>query len=133
MTGDRGPPAREDARAAPGHEPVRLAFNLHETIHAAWRNPSQTEALDDDFTLAANPYPSTSTPIWPLRKPNDLIFRDLDRLATQGKLSRADLDRADKTFRMFKAPGTLDRNWAKAELMPLWSCRAVAGVAAGKH
>jgi hypothetical protein len=31
--------------------------------------------------------------------------------------SRADLDRADKTFRMFKAPGTLDRNWATAELL----------------
>jgi hypothetical protein len=45
------------------------------------------------------------------------IFRNLDRLAIQESLSRADLDRADKTFRMFKAPGTLDRNWAKAELI----------------
>jgi hypothetical protein len=27
------------------------------------------------------------------------------------------LDRADKLLRMFKAPGTLDRNWAKAELL----------------
>lgn len=44
------------------------------------------------------------------------IFRNLDRDAIQGTLSRGDLDRADKILRMFKAPGTLDRNWAKAEL-----------------
>jgi hypothetical protein len=45
------------------------------------------------------------------------IFRNLDRQAIQGSLSRGDLDRADKILRMFKAPGTLDRNWAKAELL----------------
>ena len=45
------------------------------------------------------------------------IFRKLDRSAIQGSLSRGDLDRADKILRMFKAPGTLDRNWAKAELI----------------
>jgi hypothetical protein len=43
------------------------------------------------------------------------IFRQLDRSAIQGKLTRGDLDRADKILRMFKAPGTLDRTWAKAE------------------
>jgi hypothetical protein len=32
-------------------------------------------------------------------------------------LTRSDLDRADKLLRMFKAPGTLDRTWAKAELL----------------
>jgi hypothetical protein len=46
----------------PYHESVRLAFNLHETIHTAWRNPSQTEALDDDFTLAATPVPELGLP-----------------------------------------------------------------------
>ena len=45
------------------------------------------------------------------------IFRNLDRDAIQGNLSRGDLDRADKVLRMFKAPGTLDRTWAKAELL----------------
>ena len=45
------------------------------------------------------------------------IFRNLDRDAIQGNLSRGDLDRADKILRMFKAPGTLDRSWAKAELL----------------
>jgi hypothetical protein len=44
------------------------------------------------------------------------IFRKLDCSAIQGSLTRGDLDRADKILRMFKAPGTLDRNWAKAEL-----------------
>ena len=45
------------------------------------------------------------------------IFRNLDRDAIQGNLSRGDLDRADKVLRMFKAPGTLDRSWVKAELL----------------
>ena len=45
------------------------------------------------------------------------IFRNLDRDAIQGNLSRGDLDRADKTLRMFKAPGTLDRSWVRAELL----------------
>jgi hypothetical protein len=45
------------------------------------------------------------------------IFRKLDRSAIQGTLSRGDLDRADKVLRTFKAPGTLDRRWAKAELL----------------
>ena len=45
------------------------------------------------------------------------IFRKLDRSAIQGTLSRGDLDLADKVLRMFKAPGTVDRNWAKAELL----------------
>jgi hypothetical protein len=35
-----------------------------------------------------------------------------------GKLSRGELERADKVLRMFKTPGTLDRSWAKAELLP---------------
>jgi hypothetical protein len=45
------------------------------------------------------------------------IFRDLDRSAIQGSLSRGDLDRADKILRMFKAPGTLNGAWARAELL----------------
>jgi hypothetical protein len=45
------------------------------------------------------------------------IFRKLDCSAIQGTLSRGDLDHADKVLRMFKTPGTLDRNWAKAELL----------------
>jgi len=44
-------------------------------------------------------------------------FRQLDRSAIQGNLTRGDLDRADKVLRMFKAPGTLDRSWTKAELI----------------
>jgi hypothetical protein len=43
------------------------------------------------------------------------IFRQLDRSAIQGNLNRGDLERADKILRMFKAPGTVDRSWAKAE------------------
>jgi hypothetical protein len=45
------------------------------------------------------------------------IFRKLDRSAIQGTLSRGDFDLADKILRMFNAPGTLDRNWAKAETL----------------
>ena len=45
------------------------------------------------------------------------IFRQLDRSAIQGTLSQGELERADKVLRMFKAPGTLDRSWAKAELL----------------
>ncbi len=45
------------------------------------------------------------------------IFRNLDRGAIQGNLSRGDLDRAEKMLRMFKAPGTLDRSWVRAELL----------------
>jgi hypothetical protein len=45
------------------------------------------------------------------------IIRKLDRSAIQGTLSRGDLDLADKILRMFKAPGTLDRNWANAEFL----------------
>jgi len=45
------------------------------------------------------------------------IFSNLDRDAMHGRLSKGDLERADKIFRMFKAPGTLDRSWAKAELL----------------
>jgi hypothetical protein len=45
------------------------------------------------------------------------IFRKLDRSAIKGTLSQGDLDRADKLLRMFKVPGTLDRGWAKAELL----------------
>jgi hypothetical protein len=44
------------------------------------------------------------------------IFRDLDRLAIRRSLNQADLDRADKSFRMFEAPKSLNREWAKAEL-----------------
>jgi hypothetical protein len=44
------------------------------------------------------------------------IFRQLDRSAIQGTLSRGELERSDKILRMFKAPGTLDRSWAKAEV-----------------
>jgi hypothetical protein len=44
------------------------------------------------------------------------IFRNLDRDAIQGNLSRGDLDRADKVLRTFRAPGTLDRSWVRAEL-----------------
>jgi hypothetical protein len=44
-------------------------------------------------------------------------FRRLDRDAIRGTLSRGELERADRVLRMFKAPGTLDRNWAKAELL----------------
>jgi hypothetical protein len=45
------------------------------------------------------------------------IFRQLDRSAIQGTLSRGDLDRADKILRMFEAPRTVNCNWAKAELL----------------
>jgi len=45
------------------------------------------------------------------------IFRRLDRSAIQGDLSRGELERADKVLRIFKAPGTLDRSWARAELL----------------
>jgi hypothetical protein len=45
------------------------------------------------------------------------IFRQLDRSAIQGTLGRGELERVDKVLRMFKAPGTLDRSWAKAELL----------------
>jgi hypothetical protein len=45
------------------------------------------------------------------------IFRQLDRSAIQGTLWRGELKRADKVLRIFKAPGTLDRSWAKAELL----------------
>jgi len=45
------------------------------------------------------------------------IFRQLDRSAIQGTGSRGEFERADKVLRMFKAPGTLDRSWAKAELL----------------
>jgi hypothetical protein len=45
------------------------------------------------------------------------IFRQLDRSALQGTLSQGELERADKVLRMFKAPGKLDRSWAKAELL----------------
>jgi hypothetical protein len=41
------------------------------------------------------------------------IFRQLDRSAIHGTLSRGELERADKVLRMFKAPGTVDRSWAK--------------------
>ena len=44
------------------------------------------------------------------------IFRQLNRTAIQGNLRSGDLELADKVLRMFKAPGTLDRSWAKAEL-----------------
>jgi hypothetical protein len=44
-------------------------------------------------------------------------FRQLDRSAIQGTLSRSDIERADKILRMFKEPKTLNRNWAKAELL----------------
>ena len=49
--------------------------------------------------------------------PEQVSFANLDRDAIQGNLSRGDLDRADKILRMFKAPGSLDRSWAKAELL----------------
>ena len=45
------------------------------------------------------------------------IFRNLDRDAIQGSLSRSDLERADKVLRMFKAPRTMDRSWVRAELL----------------
>jgi hypothetical protein len=45
------------------------------------------------------------------------IFCQLDRSAIQGTLSRGEFERADKVLRMFKAPGTVDRSWAKAELL----------------
>jgi hypothetical protein len=45
------------------------------------------------------------------------IFRQLDRDAIRGTLSRGDLERADKVLRMFKAPGTMNREWAKVELL----------------
>ena len=46
------------------------------------------------------------------------VFRRQGRmiLPEQERIFR-DLDRADKLLRMFKVPGTLDRSWAKAELI----------------
>jgi hypothetical protein len=45
------------------------------------------------------------------------IFRQLDRSVIQGTLGRGELERADKVLRMFKAPGTINREWAKVELL----------------
>ncbi len=55
------------------------------------------------------------------------IFRRLDRSAIQGTLSRGELERADKILRMFKAPGTLDRSLAKAELLTDLALSGVGG------
>jgi hypothetical protein len=45
------------------------------------------------------------------------MFRQLDHSAIQGTLRRGELEHADKSLRMFKEPKTLDRSWAKAELL----------------
>jgi hypothetical protein len=52
--------------------------------------------------------------IYPEQEPR---FRDLDRLALQGKLTAAALSEAARTLSLFKQPGPLDRNWARAELL----------------
>jgi hypothetical protein len=45
------------------------------------------------------------------------IFRGLDRLACQGKLTAAAISEAACTVRLFKQPGPIGREWAKAELL----------------
>jgi hypothetical protein len=49
--------------------------------------------------------------------PEQERIRQLDRSAIQGNLNRSDFYCADKVLRMFKAPGTLHRSWAKSELL----------------
>jgi hypothetical protein len=50
--------------------------------------------------------------IYPEQEPR---FRNLDRLALQGKLTAALLSEAARTLSLFKQPGPLDRSWARAE------------------
>ena len=52
--------------------------------------------------------------IYPEQEPR---FRNLDRLALQGKLTAAVLSEAARTLSLFKQPGPLDRSWARAELL----------------
>ena len=52
--------------------------------------------------------------IYPEQEPR---FRDLDRLALQGKLTAAALSEAAGIFNLFRKPGPLDGDWAKAELL----------------
>jgi hypothetical protein len=52
--------------------------------------------------------------IYPEQEPR---FRDLDRLALQGKLTAAALGEAARIFNLFRKPGPLDGDWAKAELL----------------
>ena len=52
--------------------------------------------------------------IYPEQEPR---FRNLDRLALQGKLTAAVLSEAARTLSLFQQPGPLGRGWAKAELL----------------
>ncbi len=52
--------------------------------------------------------------IYPEQEPR---FRDLERLALQGKLTAAILAEAARIFSQFRQPGPLGREWAKAELL----------------
>jgi hypothetical protein len=52
--------------------------------------------------------------IYPEQQPR---FRDLDRLALRGKLTAAALGEAARIFNLFRKPGPLDGDWAKAELL----------------
>jgi hypothetical protein len=52
--------------------------------------------------------------IYPEQEPR---FRDLDRLALRGKLTAAALGEAARIFNLFRKPGPLDGEWAKAEML----------------
>ena len=52
--------------------------------------------------------------IYPEQEPR---FRDLDRLALQGKLTAATLSEAARILSQFRQPGPIGREWAKAELL----------------
>jgi hypothetical protein len=81
-------------------------------INAGHRTPEHDAS--DDQELWVKVFKRQGRIIYPEQ---ERIFRDLDRLSLRGSLSRADLDRADKTLRLFKAPGSVNRKWAKAELL----------------
>jgi hypothetical protein len=52
--------------------------------------------------------------IYPEQEPR---FRDLDRLALQGRLTATTLAEAARIFSQFHQPGPIDREWASAELL----------------
>ena len=52
--------------------------------------------------------------IYPEQEPR---FRNLDRLALQGKLTAAALGEAGRIFHLFRKPGPLNGEWAEAELL----------------
>jgi hypothetical protein len=47
-------------------------------------------------------------------------FRALERLALRRKLTVTVLAEADRVSRLFRQPGPINREWAKAELLAVW-------------